>query len=774
MNLEKMKDSEFFRSVENIHNEVSILNNTKVDEILNEFDKSKKIYEKVLLGVDSKIFLKNGHADILRDFINEYNELNRKINEIKSTFNETVLNIKNAINEMLIDKVIKSLREVPVEELARNKCGIRVKCLRNAGYNNLANIFDATSAQIASVYGISQNQAYIVKDACDNYARNLYKGMKIKLSTDEKTKTSTKVICEIYKHLKLSKCIRQLEKLEKIYGNNFKTDFKAFDEIGNGIKILFLSNEELESFKTKYKNIKDNLLSIYKINVLNIYNDYKKITTTNSKECWNDFSINPISYYNIIEKVCPDALGNDDSVYGIPEELATQIQDECFYSDGLLCTLRKYQEWGVKYILHQGRVLLGDEMGLGKTIQAIATMVSLKNAGATHFLVICPASVVTNWCREITKHSKLRVTKIHGSYKKIAFEEWMKQGDVAVTNYESTSYIELAKDFRISLLVVDEAHYIKNPSSIRSINSREIATHADRLLFMTGTALENNVDEMLSLINILNHNVALEASALSFMSSAPMFKKKIAPVYYRRKREDVLMELPNKIENEEWCTLGPEEEIAYEEAVLNKQYSEARRVSWNIKDLNLSCKAKRLKEIVVEAEAEGRKILIFSFFLDTISKIYDFLKGRCLQPINGSVSPNRRQEIIDEFDKSPAGTVLLAQITSGGTGLNIQSASVVVICEPQFKPSIENQAISRAYRMGQARNVLVYRLLCENTIDERLTEILKTKQDIFNAFADESVAAQQNNEINEKMFGNIINKEIERINIKHGIVTDSD
>lgn len=85
---------------------------------------------------------------------------------------------------------------------------------------------------------------------------------------------------------------------------------------------------------------------------------------------------------------------------------------ECFFPDGLLCELRRYQEWGVKYALHQERILLGDEMGLGKTVQAIATMVSLRNTGGTHFVVVCPASVITNWCREIRKMSLLSVTKI--------------------------------------------------------------------------------------------------------------------------------------------------------------------------------------------------------------------------------------------------------------------------------------------------------------------------------------------------------------------------
>lgn len=125
------------------------------------------------------------------------------------------------------------------------------------------------------------------------------------------------------------------------------------------------------------------------------------------------------------------------------------------------------------------------------------------------------------------------------------------------------------------------------------------------------------------------------------------------------------------------------------------------------------------------------------------------------------------EAVVDEFEKAPAGAVLPAQIQSGGTGLNIQSASVVIICEPQFKPSIENQAVSRAYRMGQTRNVLVYRLLCEDSVDERITEILKEKQNIFDAFADESSAAAESLEIDSDSFGNIIDEEIKRINKEH-------
>ena len=283
---------------------------------------------------------------------------------------------------------------------------------------------------------------------------------------------------------------------------------------------------------------------------------------------------------------------------------------------------------------------------------------------------------------------------------------------------------------------------------------------------MTGTALENKVDEMIELIKVLQPLVADDIKGMEYLSSAPQFREKVAPVYFRRKREDVLTELPELIEKKEWCELGSEEKSAYEDAVLNRNYAKARRVSWNIDDMSKSSKAQRLLELVDKAAEDGRKVIVFSFFLDTIAKVTELLGDRCVSPINGSVSPQRRQEIIDEFDKAESGKVLPAQIQSGGTGLNIQSASVIILCEPQFKPSVENQAISRAYRMGQTRNVLVYRLLCEDTVDEKILKILGSKQNIFDAFADKSVAAENSTEtveIDDTGFANIMDEEAKRI-----------
>ena len=174
-----------------------------------------------------------------------------------------------------------------------------------------------------------------------------------------------------------------------------------------------------------------------------------------------------------------------------------------------------------------------------------------------------------------------------------------------------------------------------------------------------------------------------------------------------------------------------------------------RHVSWNTDDISDSSKAERLLEICNEARDNGRKVLVFTYFKETIEKVKLLLGDRCMTPITGAVPASKRQEIIDEFSKREDGAVLICQVLAGGVGLNIQSASVVVFCEPQLKPSMETQAIARSYRMGQSRSVLVHRLLADETVDERILDILKEKSDIFESFADDSVIANENKKISQ-------------------------
>jgi len=677
--------------------------------------------------------------------------------------------IKDNAYKLLSKEVLLILSDISVDEILKRKKGLRVKVLKDSGYDTLDKVFSARPYQLFEIYGISEDAAYQIKKIVNEYANEIASSTKIKISIDDKNIDNTKLISSIFKY-KMS--LNVSDKCREILSSTGRSINNAISNIehSKGIMRWFLmSDNNKQTAIDSYDYLIQNIDGAYFEEAKKLCGYIDKIENVKDDYCWKDFEKDSVNYFSILEKINPGFFGNNDDRYGLPEDLATKIQDECFFPDGLLCTLRNYQEWGVKYILHQERVLLGDEMGLGKTIQAIATMVSLKNTGATHFLVVCPLSVSTNWCREIKKHSLLSVIKIHGNDKKKKIENWINSGGVAVTTYETTSAFELDEMFRFSMLIVDEAHYIKNENAQRTKNVLAVSKHTDRILYMTGTPLENKVDEMVKLLYDLNPEVANRAKAISFMSNAEQFRKVIAPVYYRRKREDVLTELPELIENEEWCTMLEEEERIYEDCVLDGKYVPLRRVSWNIDDLSMSSKAIRLKEIVEEATLDERKIIVFSFFLDTIRKVKELLGDRCLEPINGSVSAKRRQEILDEFDNAKPGTVLVSQIISGGTGLNIQTGSVVIICEPQEKPSIENQAIARAYRMGQTRNVLVYRLLCENSIDEKIFNRLKEKQLLFDKYADISVAAMENMDLDNKAINELIKEEIDRINKKRGI-----
>ncbi len=704
--------------------------------------------------------------DEAKQLIKQHQDLLNKANELSAVYSNLFSDVKIASTKIKEYQADEFLKTVPVEVLNSNESGIRVKLLEDNGIKVVSDLKNATADTLSKISGIGKESGQKIINVARNYEGIARQKMKVKLNADDKNQYSTALIKSVYRVLKLS---GDTSKFSNAYSNEKNTINSAIDALNvvvNSLTWIFVSSEKKQKSISAFNYLKTLQSNGYVGIISGAYSNYSEINSTTDDEIWVDFQKNSINYINQIEKIVPDLLGTDDQLHGLPEELAKEIQSVIVYKEGLNCELRRYQEWGVKYGLHQGKFILGDEMGLGKTIQAIATMVSLRCTGQTHFVVVCPASVISNWCREISTKSKLSAVKIHGADKTINLEKWISEGGVAVTTYETTGIIKLEDNFKFAMLVVDEAHYIKNPNAQRSKNVREICKHAENIMFMTGTALENRVDEMIELIDILNPDLTAKLKATSFMSAAPEFRNMIAPVYYRRKREDVLTELPEKIETQEWCELNKEEEKVYEEAILAKKTAQARRVSWNAPDINESCKAKRLLEIVEEAEADGRKVIVFSFFLDTMKTVTQLLGDRCVSVINGSVPPQKRQEIIDEFEKAPAGAVLPAQIQAGGTGLNIQSASVVIICEPQYKPSIENQAISRAYRMGQARNVLVYRLLCEDTIDEKITKLLEDKQEIFDAFANDSEAAKENFEIDDKSLGDLIQEEIDRINAK--------
>ncbi len=645
------------------------------------------------------------------------------------------------------DRLKTSLEAMEVEHLSKGKQGIRVSFLREKGYTNMWQVSKLSFSQICSIEGLGQQSATKILDITKQTVENTRENLRVRINPDYPTNADNELVKALYVMINnqslRSECAR-------IFNANYmevNAEITALKKAKNGISWLFASNSKKQAAENSANSIETRLNGEFGSSAL--IDAFRANNNADLSLCFGDFAVNSIAYYTALEQVGKSFCKETVSDTGLSSELLAEIEAHNLNLEGLKATLRSYQTFGVKYIAHQKRVLLGDEMGLGKTMQAIASMVALKNEGKHHFMVVCPASVLINWCREIAKFSDFEVTKVHGGDNE-ALLHWRKNGGVAVTTYESISRFELPEKFRFSMLVADEAHYVKNPEAKRTKALTSLLSQTEGVLFMSGTPLENKVEEMCFLVSLLNKEISNEIEEVKYISTAQQFRRELAPVYLRRTREDVLTELPELVEKEQWCDVNTAEQKAYRDAVMSENFMAMRQVSWNVGDIGDSTKAQRLLELCQKAKEEGRKVIVFSFFRETLRKAQALLSDRCMEVITGEVSPQRRQEIVDEFGKAQAGAVLISQVQAGGTGINIQCASVIIFCEPQIKPSIENQAISRAYRMGQVRDVLVYRLLSDETIDERMLEILREKQVAFDSFADKSVVGEESLELEER------------------------
>lgn len=745
----------------------------------------------------------------------------------------TRADIESAIQEAIRPEWARVLRTIPVDELNANKDGIRTNLLKETGYNDIYSVHAASQQTLAMINGIGEVMSLRAKQNAEKIAASVNSNVKLKISVDHKTEEYSRLVTAVAEHMRARENQPKCEQLLVMLPQDPQGEIAKMKCAKNGLSWAFTGSAKKDLATGTFERLTACAAAVDASGLIPQIQGYSAPKAPAAQQfsspavpaaqptpaepapsglssiigpisiaaAWNDFARRPIEYYQVLEEIAPERFDSDEDGYGLSEEIREDVANTPVDLAGLKCTLRGYQLWGVKYILHQKRVLLGDEMGLGKTIQALAAMVSLRNGSADpkpepanepalqpaanpateqltapapeqpfeesapsaiptqqpapeqpaaapapkRFLVICPASVIVNWCREIEAKSDLPAYNLHDKNRAGAFRAWKEEGGVAVTNYESLeNHFVIDEGFEIDMIVVDEAHYIKNTEAKRSKNVINLCDHTDRILFMTGTPLENNVGEMIRLMDYLQHDVAQLAQTVGTTAYADDFREKISPVYYRRKRENVLSELPDLTDIKEWCDMTPEDERAYEDDVLNGSFMDARRVSWRNEDyLNTSSKVQRLREIVEDASEDARKVLVFSFFLDTLEKVRSVFGTQCVGVINGAVPVEERQNIVDAFEKAPAGSVLAAQIQSGGTGLNIQSASVVILCEPQYKPSTENQAIGRAHRMGQTRDVMVHRLLCPDTVDERMIEIIENKQAEFDTFADESSAADR-------------------------------
>ena len=451
---------------------------------------------------------------------------------------------------------------------------------------------------------------------------------------------------------------------------------------------------------------------------------------------------------------------------GLPAEIARRVEAFPLDAGGLDLTLRGYQVFGAKYLLAQERTVLGDEMGLGKTIEVLAAMQHVwdtrrANDRSAHFVVLAPAGLIWNWEREIARRAGFPAHVLHGGKADEGVLEWAARGGAAITSYATLRALELDETIlgtgtRVAVLAADEAHYLKNPDAERTRRARRLIESAEVVCLMTGTPLENRPAEFLELIRTVRRPIAdeLEKRSAAEEGVDPRhFHRAAAAVYLRRNQTDVLRELPPRIDHEEWIELGAEEERGYRAALERRDFAGLRRAATVTARAGevprfTSSKLDHLADLLEEHREEGRKVLVFSFFLAVLEAVEE--RFGPVGTISGSTSPKARMELVDRFGDQPGHALLALQIDAGGVGLNLQAASVVVLMEPQLKPTVEEQAVARAHRMGQMLPVLVHRLLARGTVDERLLELLDTKRDLFEAFARDSAVKSASPEATDR------------------------
>lgn len=666
--------------------------------------------------------------------------------------------IHDRCQDIIMDKVVEEVQQIPIKDLSKSFTRLPLQVLEANHITTMYDLLKYNRRQLEALDGIGDETADKLMLALHRSTAAIKNQIHYRIDLEHLTDRDKEILQEIYfylhtkeNHAKLNEIYQETERgIQEAYDNS--------DLIQNFFGWIFSGRKKKQKFLTAVEDVKYFNQSSYAETIMQFYDNCTALKNVDFETILRDYKEHAIQYYTVIEKFA-DIEIKDDVDEDIDVSLLKQIQATPLLLESFHTELRHYQEFGTKYILHQKRVLLGDEMGLGKTIQAIAAMNHLHYKGHRYFLVICPAGLLLNWKREIEKLTDMQAYMLHGTGIS-DFEIWKSDGGIAIINYEGLDKIIFDKDFPLDMVVVDEAHFVKNKEAQRTRNTVRMIEQAEYALYMTGTAIENNVDEMCYLIECLNPSIASEVKDMKYLAKADLFRKKIAPVYLRRKRVDVLMELPELTIHDEWCMMNEEEIISYRKAVESENFMAMRRVSWG--SLN-STKAERMVELCLQALGEGRKVVIFSYFLETLSFVTDLLLGKSLPVISGKLSLEKRQEILRQFDE-PVARVLPIQINVGGIGLNIQTAEIVILCEPQLKPSDEMQAISRVYRMGQINHVFVYRLLSADTIDEVLVKRLHEKQNIFNQFADESEISEQLEQLKEDDIQTLIQSEREKLN----------
>ncbi|HIO92296.1 MAG TPA: DEAD/DEAH box helicase [Leucothrix mucor] len=454
----------------------------------------------------------------------------------------------------------------------------------------------------------------------------------------------------------------------------------------------------------------------------------------------------------------------EETVHTVPSTLQTELRD--YQEDGFQW-LSRLAEWGVG-------ACLADDMGLGKTIQTLALL--LQRGGDGSALVVAPTSVCNNWETETQKFAPtLNPIMYRGNNRQEIIETASKRDLVIVTYGLLQQDSELFLDKKWHTIVLDEAQAIKNVSAKRTRTAHQL--NGDFKLVTTGTPIENHLGELWSLFRFLNPGLLGSQDQFMKRYMIPIernndsdvrqhLKRLIQAFMLRRLKTEVLDELPPKTEITVKIPLSDKERAMYEavrqKAIQNlsaKDKQEGKgsdhlKVLAAITKLRLaschprlimpestlpSSKLERFAELVEELCENKHKALVFSQFVKHLSIIREYLdeKGINYQYLDGSTPAAQRKKRVEDFQNG-IGELFLISLKAGGSGLNLTAADYVIHMDPWWNPAVEDQASDRAHRIGQTRPVTIYRLVAENTIEEKIVKLHQHKRDLANSLLEGS------------------------------------
>ncbi len=432
-------------------------------------------------------------------------------------------------------------------------------------------------------------------------------------------------------------------------------------------------------------------------------------------------------------------------------------------------TLRPYQQRGVDWLTFLRRASLGgilaDDMGLGKTVQTLAVV-----GAGQKTLVVCPTSVFPNWQAELARfRPDLRVCAYHGAGRTLD-----PAAEVVLTTYALLRLdAEKLTPRRWNLLVVDEAQTIKNPDS--QIARAAYALEADTRIALSGTPVENRLDELWSLMHFCNRGLLGGRRDFEDRFARPIaegsgdageeLRRKIKPFVLRRHKRDVAPELPPRTESVLRVALDDRERELYDsvraatqadlvallqggggvmkalEALLRLRQAACHPALLPGQEARTSSKLERLAEALEMAALEGHKALVFSQWTSLLDLIEPRLTAAGLSFVRLDGATRDRAEVVTRFQSDEGPPVMLISLKAGGVGLNLTAADHVFLCDPWWNPAVEAQAADRAHRIGQDKPVMVYRLVATGTVEERILALQEHKRALFDAALGDAGAA---------------------------------